>query len=73
MHYTCLVIIHDPWYETGPGPRIEPKIGNHIGMLVTQVSVPQDGVVQIGVKPQGGDFNDFYPDVCVEGLEKDPF
>ena len=22
---------------------------------------------------QGGDFNDFYPDVCVEGLEKDPF
>ena len=23
--------------------------------------------------PQGGDFDDLYPDVCVEGLEKDPF
>ena len=26
--------------------------------------------------PRGGggsDFNDFYPDVCVEGMEKDPF
>ena len=22
---------------------------------------------------QGGDFDDLYPDVCVEGLEKDPF
>ena len=21
----------------------------------------------------GGDFNDLFPDVCVEGLEKDPF
>ena len=21
----------------------------------------------------GGDFDDLYPDVCVEGLEKDPF
>ena len=25
------------------------------------------------VLPQGGDFDDLYPDVCVEGLEKDPF
>ena len=25
------------------------------------------------VDPQGGDFDDLYPDVCVEGLEKDPF
>ena len=24
-------------------------------------------------KPQGGDFDDLYLDVCVEGLEKDPF
>ena len=23
--------------------------------------------------PGGGDLEDFYPDVCVEGLEKDPF
>ena len=22
---------------------------------------------------QGGDFDDLYPDVCVEGLENDPF
>ena len=22
---------------------------------------------------RGGDLEDFYPDVCVEGLEKDPF
>ena len=24
-------------------------------------------------EPRGGDLEDFYPDVCVEGLEKDPF
>ena len=23
--------------------------------------------------PRGGDFDDLYPDVCVEGLKKDPF
>ena len=23
--------------------------------------------------PRGGNFNDLYPDVCVKGLEKDPF
>ena len=26
-----------------------------------------------GVLAQGGDFNVLYPDVCVEGLKKDPF
>ena len=26
-----------------------------------------------GVCPGGGDFDDLYPDVCVEGLKKDPF
>ena len=27
----------------------------------------------VGVGAQGGDFDDLYPDVCVEGLKKDPF
>ena len=27
----------------------------------------------LGERAQGGDFDDLYPDVCVEGLEKDPF
>ena len=26
-----------------------------------------------GANNPGGDFDDLYPDVCVEGLEKDPF
>ena len=26
-----------------------------------------------GSGPGGGDFDDLYPDVCVEGLKKDPF
>ena len=27
----------------------------------------------VGVLAQGGDFDDLYPDVYVEGFEKDPF
>ena len=30
-------------------------------------------VIFTGKISQGGDLEDFYPDVCVEGLEKDPF
>ena len=26
-----------------------------------------------GPYSRGGDFDDLYPDVCVEGLKKDPF
>ena len=37
--------------------------------VVLSVQKPRGG----GGGGGGGDFNDLYPDVCVEGLEKDPF
>ena len=41
---------------------------------MTELLLPEcDERYLSSIDTQGGDFGDLYPDVCVEGLEKDPF
>ena len=52
-------------------PPMRPPLGNV--NVATQDGYPLLSGKSIMLIPRGGDLEDFDPDVCVEGLEKNPF